>query len=241
MYHPTWSDDYLHRRKIMDYNNQNNDQNGEQTSGQGQTQYQSQNLDQFRNQSQDQSVYQGQGQSVYQSQGQSVYQGQTQSVYQGSYQSQNASGPRYNDQYSNPYSNPNANYNFGPQQPRYSSQNGAYSGQNMDPYQPGGPFTSPYAQGPEKPGPNACQIISLILGILSLLCCCTGLVGIAIAVVGLILAIIGNRNNKNGVGTGGLVCSIIGLVLAGIMLLLSLWGVSVIPDSMMDVYNWMNM
>lgn len=218
----------------MDYNNQNNSQGSDQTSGQGQTQYQSQNLDRFQNQS----VYQGQGQSVYQGQGQSVYQGQGQSVYHSSYQSQDTS--QYNNPYSNPNSGQNTNYNFGPQQPRYSSQNGAYSGQNMN-YQPGGPYTSPYAQGPQKPGPNACQIISLILGILTLICCCTGLPAVVVGVIGFILGLIGNKDNKHGVGTAGFVCSIIGAILAGLMLLLSIWGISILPDSMLDVYQWMNM
>jgi hypothetical protein len=218
MYHPIWFQSILKRRIKMDYNNQNNNQ----TSDQGQGQYQSQNLNQAQNQPQ------------YQNQ--TVYHSQNQSAYQNPYQNQSTS--QNYGQYNNQYSNPGTNYNFGPQQPHYSSQNGSYSGQNQN-YQPGGPYSSPYAQAPVKPGPNACQIISLILGILSLVCCCTGLPGMVLGAIGLILAIIGNRDNKHGVGTAGLVCSIVGLALGGILLLLSLWGVSVLPDSIHDVYEWM--
>ena len=108
-------------------------------------------------------------------------------------------------------------------------------------YQGNDQFTSPYAQAPAKPGPNACQVISLICGILSLICCCTGIIGVILGLAGTILAIIGNKQNKHGIGTAGLVCSIIGLVLAGVLLILSLVGVSAIPSSINDLYDYMDM
>ncbi len=144
--------------------------------------------------------------------------------------------------------------NAAPQQPHYSSQNnfqqntysqqGAYSQQNAysNPQAYQQPqFNSPYAQAPVKPGPNACQIISLICGILSIICCCTGILGIILGGVGLLLAIIGNKDNKHGVGTGGLVCSIIGLILALIILGLSLLGSYTIPRDFQDLYEQMEM
>ena len=108
-----------------------------------------------------------------------------------------------------------------------------YNNQNQ------GQFNSPYNNAPvQKPSPNACQIISLICGILSIICCCFGIVPIILAVVGLVLAIIGNKSNKHGVGTGGLVCSIIGLVLALIITALSYFTFISLPQNINDLNEW---
>ena len=65
---------------------------------------------------------------------------------------------------------------------------------------------------------NGLQIASLVLGILSIvLACCTSYIGSIFGIVGLILAILGNKENKNGIGTAGFVCSIVGIVLGIIM------------------------
>lgn len=67
--------------------------------------------------------------------------------------------------------------------------------------------------GPKKA--NGMQIASLVLGILGIPgCCCYGIVGLLCGIVGLILALVGNKQNKgSGVGIGGLVCSIIAVIL----------------------------
>ncbi len=70
---------------------------------------------------------------------------------------------------------------------------------------------------PAGNGPSGIQIASLILGILGILGSCCAWVGLIFAVPGMILALVGNSKNKNGVGTAGLVCSIIGIVFAVIM------------------------
>lgn len=66
----------------------------------------------------------------------------------------------------------------------------------------------------EPSGPNGCQIAGLVLGIIGIpACCCYGIPGILFGVIGIILAIVGNKRNKgSGVGIGGLVCSIIALI-----------------------------
>ncbi len=132
-------------------------------------------------------------------------------------------------------------YQAGPQQPHYSSQSSFTTGQGNTYSNPGmdysSQYSSPYDQPVQKPGPNACQIISLILGILSIICCCFGIVSTIMAVVGIVLAIIGNKNHKHGVGTGGLVCSIVGLILSLIILGLSALGTYIIPDSLNDLYQ----
>ena len=163
--------------------------------------------------------------------------GQNNNSYSSQPQGQYSSQPQ--GQYtSQPQGQP---YTAQPGQPHYSSQNqNAYSGQapyQGQAYDPNMQYNNPYAQPPVKPGPNACQIISLIVGILSILCCCWGLLGIILGAVGLVLAIIGNKGNKHGVGTGGLVCSIIGLVLSAIILILSIFGTYMIPSSFEDIYE----
>lgn len=75
-----------------------------------------------------------------------------------------------------------------------------------------------YQAPPEQDAPkstNGCQIASLVLGILGIPgCCCYGILGFILGLIGLILAIVGNKKNKgSGVGIAGLICSIIALIL----------------------------
>lgn len=77
----------------------------------------------------------------------------------------------------------------------------------------------PYQYPPNSSGngsgkANGMQIASLILGIASicLSCCCYGVPSIILGIIGTICAVMGNKENKHGVGTAGLVCSIIGIV-----------------------------
>lgn len=65
---------------------------------------------------------------------------------------------------------------------------------------------------------NAMAIVSLILGILSIVTAwCYG-IGIIFGIIGLILAIVSRKKNKSGVGIAGLVCSIIGIVFSVFMI-----------------------
>ena len=142
------------------------------------------------------------------------------------------SQPNYNQQGAGQYSS----QQFGPQQPHMSSQKGNYSDPNA--YQPQSQFNSPYNGPVEKPGPNGFQVASLIVGILSIVCCCWGLFSIILAVAGIILAIVGNKRCKHGVGTGGLACSIIGLVLALILLAFSYFTFISLPRNINDLNQW---
>lgn len=67
---------------------------------------------------------------------------------------------------------------------------------------------------PEESGKaNGMQIASLVLGILGIPgCCCYGIVGLLCGIIGLILALAGNKRSKSGIGIAGLVCSIIALL-----------------------------
>lgn len=89
------------------------------------------------------------------------------------------------------------------------------------------PYQAPGEQ-PQSNKANTLQIISLICGIAGIVFgCCTGYVGVVLGIIGLICAIIGNKESKNGVGTGGLVCSIIAIVISIIILILAVigWGI----------------
>ena len=83
--------------------------------------------------------------------------------------------------------------------------------------------------------------LRLICGILSIICCCFGIIGIILGAVGLVLAIIGNKDHKHGVGTGGLACSIIGLVLSLVILGMALLGSYSMPRDVNDLYEYMEM
>ena len=64
------------------------------------------------------------------------------------------------------------------------------------------------------------QIASLVMGIISIvLCCCYGAPSVIMGIIGLVCGIKGNKENKNGIGTAGIVCSIIGLLLGLISLI----------------------
>lgn len=77
---------------------------------------------------------------------------------------------------------------------------------------------------PQPQSANGLQITGLVLGIISIvICCCPG-GGIVLAIAGLVCSIVGNQQNKHGVGMAGLICSIIGIVLGVLMILLNFLG-----------------
>lgn len=81
---------------------------------------------------------------------------------------------------------------------------------------------------PEKTS-NTNSVISLIMGILSLVFCCCSVLGIIPAIVGIIMANKAKKNGETGgAATAGLVCSIIGLVFGIIVTLFYvIYGVAV--------------
>ncbi len=72
---------------------------------------------------------------------------------------------------------------------------------------------------------NALAIVSLVLGILSIVCCCCGWVGILFGVGGILCAVFANKQGKTGLAKAGLICSIVGAVLAAVIWILALIGV----------------
>ena len=91
------------------------------------------------------------------------------------------------------------------QQPNFSGQS------YHDPYStPNTPLTN---------NNNSMGIASLILGICSIaICCCYG-VGAIPAIIGLILGILQNKKNANGIATAGIILGIIGILLNAVYLI----------------------
>ena len=133
-------------------------------------------------------------------------------------------------------------YNQAPQpgynQPGYNQQGYNQQGYNQQGYAPnryqpstGGPQQG-YNQGPQyqmqyqteiKAAPNGMATASLVMGILSLVCCWCGYVGIAFGSLGIIFALLSKRDEPmSGQAKTGLTLSIIGLVLAVIAIVLFL-------------------
>ena len=90
------------------------------------------------------------------------------------------------------------------------------SDQNYQDYQD---FNTEYQQEPRQPQNNGngqkdtLAVVSLVLGIVSLVvCCCSGLFSMPFGIGGIICAVLSKKNGKSGLAMAGLVCSIIGVV-----------------------------
>ncbi|MCM1056390.1 MAG: DUF4190 domain-containing protein [Firmicutes bacterium] len=132
--------------------------------------------------------------------------------------------------------------NYGNQQNGGGNDTGSQSGNyyqdytaNTQQYQP------PQNDGPNKA--NGLQIASLVLGILGIPgCCCYGVVGLLCGIVGLVLAMMGNKQNRgSGIGIAGLVCSIVSIflgILATVyyaLILMGMFGSGPLADMIRDM------
>lgn len=77
--------------------------------------------------------------------------------------------------------------------------------------------TNSNVNGASKESPHALNIVSLIFGILSLVCCCLIKIGFICAIVAVITGILGRKHPGKGLGTAGMVCGIIAIVLKVIL------------------------
>ena len=73
-------------------------------------------------------------------------------------------------------------------------------------------------QSRQNSGENALSIIGLVFGILSIVTSCCFGIGIVPGIVGLVCSIFGEKRQKSGLAIGGLICSIIGVLLSILML-----------------------
>lgn len=147
-------------------------------------------------------------------------------VYSGAYSSmnqpQNSDIPYHNETVNTDYNtnyNTDANYN---DNGNYNYNTNYNTNRNMS-----------YEQQPKKEGIGVLAIVSLVMGILSLVCCCVG-VGIPFGIAGIILSIIAISGQKGkGVAIGGLVTSIIGTVFSLIVIIYFVFAYSTVmknPD-----------
>lgn len=88
-----------------------------------------------------------------------------------------------------------------------------YTSQRLDPYD-----HIPNAQPPKQ---NVLAIVGMILGILSLVTGCCGWYGLLLGIPGLICSILSRKQSKSKMAVAGIICSIIGMVLAVVMTVLA--------------------
>lgn len=87
---------------------------------------------------------------------------------------------------------------------------------------------------------DALAIISLIAGILSIVICCTTYYSLIPGIIGIVCSIISKKQNgKTGIATAGLICSIIGCVLAVLwtifVLVVGTAGIAALESSGIDI------
>lgn len=119
------------------------------------------------------------------------------------------------------------------QQPNFSGQSYQQSTAGQSPYTYNDPYSTPNT--PLTNNNNGMGIASLILGICSIaICCCYG-VGAIPAIIGLILGILQNKKNANGIATAGIVLGIIGILLNVVWLIYMIIFLS--EDGLLDFVN----
>ena len=95
-------------------------------------------------------------------------------------------------------------------------------------------YDSTYSQPqPEEGGSKVFGIISLVCGILALLCSCCGWVGIVFAVAAIVLGIISinKQEDAKGMAIAGIVCGGIGLIIGIVIVIMGAALSSMDPDS----------
>lgn len=94
----------------------------------------------------------------------------------------------------------------------------------------GQPMGNPYGQ-PQPQGSQGFAIAGMVLGIISLVCCCSGYIALAAGVVGLVLSIVSLVQKRPGKGMAitGIVCSAIAIVL---IVVLTAVGNSITPEEL---------
>lgn len=120
------------------------------------------------------------------------------------------------------------------QQPNFSGQSYQQPTANPSPYNYNNTYSTPNTPLTNN-NSNGFGIASLILGICSIaICCCYG-VGAIPAIIGLILGILQNKKNANGIATAGIVLGIIGILLNVVWLIYMIIFLS--EDGLQDFIN----
>lgn len=98
--------------------------------------------------------------------------------------------------------------------PNYQDNTASYSSQNAA-------YDTSVASTEEADKTPGLSIAGLVLGIISIVFSCCGCFSVAFGIAGLIMSIIGNSKKKTSAGTAGLICSIVGIVLSLILIIVS--------------------
>ncbi len=101
------------------------------------------------------------------------------------------------------------------------------NGYNMN----GQPMGNPYGQPPQGQGGQGMAIAGMVLGIISLVCCCSGYFALVIGIVGFVLSLIVLVQKKPGKGMAiaGIICASIAVIT---ILALMMIGRSVSTDEL---------
>lgn len=112
-----------------------------------------------------------------------------------------------------------ASYSYGGYQDNTQYQYGDAGQSSGNAYQYGNYQTSQYYAPPEKTSKDTCALISMILGIVSLVLCCSPVIGVILGIAAIVLGIIGLKApQRKGMAIAGLAVGIIGLLISGAML-----------------------
>lgn len=80
---------------------------------------------------------------------------------------------------------------------------------------------------PNGDGSKGMAIAAMVLGIVSIVLSCIWYVSLVTGIIGIVLGIMYNKKNgKCGMSTAGIVCSIIGMVLAVVIIILGILGLA---------------
>ena len=86
---------------------------------------------------------------------------------------------------------------------------------------------------------NSLAVVSLVLGIISIvLGCCGSWIAIVLGIGGIVCAVMANKQGKTGMAKAGLICSIVGIVLAIIVLIAAIVFSVALIGSEMDTLSY---
>ena len=94
-------------------------------------------------------------------------------------------------------------------------------------------------QEPKKT--DALSVIALVLGIASIVICCNIYLASPLGIGGIVCSVISNKNQKSGLATAGMICSIVGIVLAVLAIFFSVGFLAMLESYGYDISALINM